>query len=304
MGLEENKETKQTSIKRYITGWIAGLVALAGFLSGGVYLLLLLLVVTYFVTKEYRQILNNKGFYPSLSLMHTANICYALLVFLGGFDFLSLAVTLSIIASFLVVLFKGRQPYIANVATTTLGFMYGSWLPCHILLLRQYGSGEINFFKVQTNEGLYLATVVFLAVVVTDIGAYFFGSRHGKHKLAEVISPKKTVEGAIGGGICAILVSLTGTLYTELTLLQSAILGLAVTVSAQLGDLSESLIKRDAGVKDSSDMLPGHGGFLDRIDGYIFALPVAYYYILYFTHGNNLFFDFFEYIKGVISVWM
>ena len=70
-----------------------------------------------------------------------------------------------------------------------------------------------------------------------------------------------------------------------------------------MGDLSESLIKRDAGVKDSSDILPGHGGMLDRFDGYIFAIPVAYYYFMYFTQGTNVFVEFLKYLKGAINVY-
>ena len=144
---------------------------------------------------------------------------------------------------------------------------------------------------------------VFLAVALTDIGAYYFGVRFGKHKLAEVISPKKTIEGAIGGAACAILVSILGIFYIDISLCQAIIGGILITLSAQLGDLSESLIKRDAGVKDSSDILPGHGGMLDRFDGYIFAIPVAYYFFVHFCNGTNVFIEFFNYLKGAINVY-
>ncbi|GBF23628.1 phosphatidate cytidylyltransferase, partial [Candidatus Gastranaerophilus sp. (ex Termes propinquus)] len=79
--------------------------------------------------------------------------------------------------------------------------------------------------------------------------------------------------------------------------------GLLITTAAQLGDLSESLIKRDAGVKDSSNILPGHGGILDRVDSFVFALPVAYYYFAHFTLGNNIFLEFFKYAKGAIDAY-
>lgn len=144
---------------------------------------------------------------------------------------------------------------------------------------------------------------VFLAVAMTDIGAYYFGVKFGKTKLAEVISPKKTVEGALGGALCAVLVSCLGVFYADISLFQAIFGGLIITLSAQLGDLSESLIKRDAGVKDSSDILPGHGGMLDRFDGYIFAIPIAYYYFTNFCCGSNVIVEFFNYLKGAIDVY-
>ncbi|MBE7705996.1 MAG: phosphatidate cytidylyltransferase [Cyanobacteria bacterium SIG30] len=299
--MTENKNENQSKIMRLTTGWIIGLLALACLALGGIPLTIFLLVSIYLAASEYHKILKNKGFYPSPSLIYVALGFFVILISFNRFDVLPFILTLSIIASFLVVLFKGRQPYIANVATTVLGFLYAGWLPCHILLIRKFGAESTSLFAIEANEGLYLLVMVFLMVLATDIGGYFFGSRHGKHKLSPVISPKKTWEGAIGGTVAAILVALMTAINTSLTLLQSAILGLIVTVSAQLGDLSESLIKRDAGVKDSSDILPGHGGILDRMDSYAFALPMAYYYILYFTHGNNIIFEAFNYLKGVLS---
>lgn len=117
----------------------------------------------------------------------------------------------------------------------------------------------------------------------TDTGAYAFGRMLGKHKLIPAVSPAKTIEGAIGG----LLVAIVGAwLYSHFLLRPFAQLGLSPTglvifgisigIVGQLGDLAESLLKRDAGVKDSSKLLPGHGGILDRFDSLLFVLPVAY----------------------------
>ncbi len=295
---------EQAKLKRLITGFIISIITLLCFVIGGIPLFVFMLAVVFMGLREYVQILEHKGFHPSLSLITFLTFVVALLVaFDIKFNTLSLlpfALTFGVIVAFLVVLFKGRQPYIANVATTVLGFMYGGWLPCHIILIRQIGMDDFNLFKISMNEGFFYIVLIFLVVLATDVGAYFMGSRYGKHKLAEIISPKKTIEGAIGGALGAILISMTAPLYTDFTLLQSIFFGVFVTLGAQLGDLSESLIKRDAGVKDSSDILPGHGGFLDRADSYIFALPFAYYFIIFFTQENNFLIELTKYIQGVL----
>ncbi len=301
--MEETQQ--QNSIKRYTTGFIISMIALVCIIFGGVALLGLLLIITLIATKEYCHILRAKGFHPSFSIMAIVGIVISLAVAINRVDLIPSILVFGTIASFLIVLFLGRQPYIANVATTELGFLYGALLPCHVMLIRQFGIdiGSSNVFVYELfSEGFFLMMFTFICVIVTDTAAYFFGKRYGKHKLSAVISPKKSVEGAVYGGLAAVLFSLSGVLYTELTVLECLIAGLLITVSAQLGDLSESLIKRDAGVKDSSNMLPGHGGFLDRTDSYIFALPVAYYYFVNFTHGNNFFSDFVMYAKSLVNV--
>ena len=157
--------------------------------------------------------------------------------------------------------------------------------------------------KLVFEEGLYYLVFIFFVILITDISAYYFGTKYGKHKLSPVISPKKSVEGAISGGICAVITGVIIGKLVGITLFHSVILALIVTVMAQLGDLSESLIKRDAGVKDSGHSLPGHGGFLDRADSYLFSVPVSYYYIKYFILTDNtlpLIGDFIEKVKNVI----
>jgi phosphatidate cytidylyltransferase len=131
---------------------------------------------------------------------------------------------------------------------------------------------------------------VFLAIFATfgsDSVAYFIGSAIGKHKLSPTISPKKTWEGAMGGVLGAVLVSLFFILPTpvqfsaHINWWQVIILGLLISIFGQLGDLVESLLKRNTGVKDSGNLFPGHGGMLDRMDSIVFAAVVVYYWVLW-----------------------
>jgi len=297
----ENDAVKKNKILRVITGVIISLISIIVIILGSIPLYIMLSIIITLCGREFVQILRHKGFHPSLSIILLSAIIFTTLTFFHRFDLVPSMLTLTIVASFLIVLFRGRQPYIVNVATTVLGALYCGWLPCHLLLIRQMGTQEIFSFKFTPSIGLGLLMFVFLAVAITDIGAYYFGTKFGKTKLAEVISPKKTVEEALGGALCAILISSLGVYYTDLNLIQAITGGIIVTLSAQLGDLSESLIKRDAGVKDSSDILPGHGGMLDRFDGYIFALPVSYYFFTHFTQGTNVFMEFFNYLEGALG---
>ncbi len=298
-----SEASKKNKLSRIVTGTIISVISILAIVFGSLPLYILLVVIITLCSREFVKILRRKGFHPSLTIVLFSALIFATLTFFHRFDLVPSMLTLTITASFLIVLFKGRQPYIVNVATTTLGALYCGWLPCHLLLIRQIGQERISAFQFFPSEGLSLLMFVFVAVAITDIGAYYFGVNFGKHKLAEVVSPKKTIEGAVGGAFCAVLVSCLGVFYTNLSLCQAVIGGILITVSAQLGDLSESLIKRDAGVKDSSDILPGHGGMLDRFDSYIFAIPVAYYYLMHFTQGTNVLIEFSKYLKGAINVY-
>ena len=132
------------------------------------------------------------------------------------------------------------------------------------------------FFALFTNFG-------------SDTAAFFTGRALGRHHLAPQISPSKTWEGAIGGILGAIIISLLFTLPPALSLPlsygQAILLGLLVSIFGQLGDLVESLLKRNMGVKDSGRLVPGHGGALDRIDSIVFAGVVVYYWVLSYNAG-------------------
>lgn len=125
---------------------------------------------------------------------------------------------------------------------------------------------------------------LFLALALafsSDTLAYFFGRGFGKHKLYEAVSPKKTIEGSVGGllgGVIAMVGMGHFWLAPELPIVHAIVLGLVGSVLGQLGDLVESMLKRTFGVKDSGQVLPGHGGMLDRVDGLLFVAPLVYYY--------------------------
>jgi len=156
-----------------------------------------------------------------------------------------------------------------GLALTFLAVIYISYSFSHLLLLRE------------RDQGFWLVFYVFVAVWGTDTGAYFIGSKFGKHKMAPVISPNKTWEGFIGG-----LVTSTLAIWVFLTFvpLKNARLLILITplvsLGAQLGDLFESSIKRFAQTKDSGNLLPGHGGVLDRFDSMLWAAPLTYYLII------------------------
>lgn len=289
-----SEETKglNKNATRLLTGLILGTIALMCITYGKLALFGLLLVIIFFGSKEFVKILEHKGFYPSLKVMFIAELFIAIVAYLQRFDLVTVALTFSVIGAFMWVLFRGRQPYIGNVATTVLGMIYCGWFPLHLIFLR-------NLSNDRYSDGLGFVIMMFSAVLLTDIGCYYAGRHLGKHKLAPVVSPNKTIEGSIGGAICAVIGCIVIGQFLQLEWYMSAIAGLLCTTFAQLGDLSESLIKRDAGVKDSGHCLPGHGGFLDRTDSFIFTIPVMYYFTKHFIFSNDIITGLIHFVKGL-----
>jgi phosphatidate cytidylyltransferase len=170
---------------------------------------------------------------------------------------------------------RGRQS-IAELTAAVFGLFYVGWFAGHFLLVR----------TAFPPTGPGLITLLLVAVVLTDSAAYFVGRAIGKHKLTP-ISPKKTWEGAAGGFVFSMIgvgllyylrrYDAVGQVLPAWTLWQYAVVGVVLSITAQIGDIAESMLKRDAGVKDSGAFFPGHGGVLDRCDGFLFAAPVLFY---------------------------
>lgn len=287
---------------RMLTGLIIGATALWCLLNGGIALLILISVIVYLGSKEFVDILKHKGFFPSLKVIIFADVILALLSYFNRFDLIPMALTFCSLTAFMWVLFKGRQPYIANVATTILGFVYGGWFPLHLLFIRGLNSIDSqSFLKLNIqNDGLGYVVFLFATILLTDTGCYYFGKKFGKHPLAPIISPKKTIEGSLGGAFCAIIGGLIIGYFIHLDFWYCIIGAILCTTFAQIGDLCESLIKRDAGVKDSGNTLPGHGGFMDRVDSYVLTIPVFYYFLRYFVTSNQLTADFIRFVLHFI----
>jgi len=129
--------------------------------------------------------------------------------------------------------------------------------------------------------GEWLIFFLLLVTWASDTGAYYIGTLYGRHRLAPAISPKKTVEGLVGGLIGAIIVAYAARWWflPELSGLDCLVLAILLTITGLWGDLTESAMKRSAGIKDSGGILPGHGGMLDRLDSLLFTAPAFYYYI-------------------------
>lgn len=256
---------------RMLTGFIMGTIVMCCIIVGGWALLALLIIMLIAGSAEYVKILNHKGFYPSLKVIYLTEAILTAVVYYKRFDLVAITLTVCAMCSFMWVLFRGRQPYIANVATTLLGMVYCGWFPLHLIFLRDLSCEKYD-------SGLGFVVLMFISVILTDIGCYYIGSRFGKHKLAPVISPNKTIEGSLGGAFFALIGAMVIGLYLGTYWYQALLCGLICTAFAQIGDLCESLIKRDAGVKDSGTSLPGHGGFLDRTDSFILTIPIMYYF--------------------------
>jgi len=287
--------------KRVVFGVIAAPLAIAILLYGGWPLAALLAVLSALGAWEFYRIARASGLAPFDDLGTAISGLIPLVVharFLGLYDPngrlgpLSLIVLVLLALLALSIWMRGvaGKP-VGAVAATVFGIAYtGGML--------SFGYGIRNHDYASAPAALSLAgrsftiaaggLLLLLPVLVTwasDIGAYAVGRTMGKHKLIPSVSPGKTVEGAIGGLLASMLVA---AVYTRYVLHPSAhltfrmtpagvlVFGALVSVAAQIGDLAESLLKREAGVKDSSQIIPGHGGILDRFDSLLFVLPVSY----------------------------
>jgi len=166
---------------------------------------------------------------------------------------------------------------LTGVGVTMLGVIYVAFLGGFLVATRMGFDNRVDLSS-------HLLGYFFLVIFCSDIGAYFAGRAFGKHKLASAISPGKTVEGLIGGLIAAAGAAAIATVwfFPELPYESSIPLAIVLAAVGVLGDLAESAMKRGAGAKDTASILPGHGGFLDRLDSLLFGAPILYYFARFY----------------------
>jgi phosphatidate cytidylyltransferase len=268
-------------------------IALAVLYAGGWIMAVALAVIAAIGAAEFYRIAGKSGARP---LWVPGVIGSALLVLVGGFEptlgatapwLWVVTVALLLVTAAAAIKFRGvaGQPF-ASVAATLTGAVFVGGTILHGLLLRHLLSTGIVPGVAGRWAGTALVGFAIGLTWLNDSGAYFVGRAIGRRKLIPAVSPGKTVEGALGGIIVAVV---AGALYSALVLgdlvglplglWEGAVGGLLIALVAQIGDLAESLFKREAGVKDSGRVIPGHGGILDRFDALFFALPIAYWYL-------------------------
>lgn len=244
---------------------------------GKVPFLLFILLIGTFSFYEFAVMVKNKGADINKFLGISAVALLIADAYLQIIDF-QLLVLSEVIIIFLIELFRNKGSAVQNIGSTLVGLFYIGLFSSTIILIREIYSGSLHY-----NDGGLLIISIFITLWVTDSAAYFLGSAFGKHKLFPRVSPNKSWEGAIAGFAFAIItmIVLQAFLLAFLNLTDTVVLGIIVGLFGQIGDLIESLIKRDAGVKDSSGIIPGHGGIFDRFDSLIFSSPFVFIYISY-----------------------
>jgi len=187
----------------------------------------------------------------------------------------------------LVLALELRRPEahqrVEDIAVTCFGVLYVGWLSAHLILLRELPWSAGTGYE----EGSSFVLLAFFVTWSCDTGAYAVGRVLGRNRPWTRISPRKSLEGAMGGLLLAVAAAFVARAWFApyLSPGDAALLGFLIGVFAQVGDLVESLLKRDAQHGDSSDLIPGHGGVLDRFDSLYFAAPVTYYYLRLFVFG-------------------
>ncbi|NER34698.1 MAG: phosphatidate cytidylyltransferase [Oscillatoria sp. SIO1A7] len=278
------------SWSRIISGIVGVALALGITIVGGWYFTLVLAIMYYLGHLEYIDLVRAKGIAPAAKT--TLALSLALLAISTVSSFLAdafLPIAGTCICFYL--LFKPKLATISDISASILGLFYVGYLPSYWSRLRSLGSASSanlplgGYWPDSWNDiqafpkGLTITLLAFACIWAADIGAYIVGKFFGRTRLSE-ISPKKTVEGALFGVAGSSTVATFGAcaLGWPAWLITGLALGMLIGIASLLGDLTESLMKRDAGVKDSGNAIPGHGGILDRIDSYLFTGPLVFYF--------------------------
>jgi phosphatidate cytidylyltransferase len=285
---------------RTISTIVAIALALVMIILGGFYFTICFGILVYLAQIEYFRLVKAKGIEPAVkTTMVVSQFLLITATFVPSLTDATFALAGALICFYL--LFLPKLATIADISSSILGLFYAGYLPSYWIRLRvSLGQDQAYAHNIPNIHNLPLdgyfptnildvhsfpdaLTITFLAMAciwAADIGAYLVGKNFGKTKLSH-ISPKKTVEGSFFGIVGSMLVGMGGAWFLDWPYWQvtGLLLGLLIGIVSLFGDLLESMMKRDAGVKDSGELIPGHGGILDRTDSYIFTAPLVYYFI-------------------------
>ncbi len=268
-------------LPRIITAIIGIPIILLCINVGGTLFIVLLSVILIYMLKEYIYLVNSAGYEISHFSSFITGIAIFYSIIFERLDFsktanylTSIVIVTTIFLTFFIEILK--QKPVGSVGRISVGFvvpMLLSWSLAHLYLIREFQP-----------HGKEYVLMLFFTIWICDTASYVFGSLFKGKKLASEISPKKTISGLVSGiifGVSTIIVLKRLFRITELNIKQITILGIVICTTAIISDLAESLIKRDCGFKDSDNLLPGHGGMLDRFDSFIFSSPVYFYLLTY-----------------------
>jgi phosphatidate cytidylyltransferase len=255
---------------RTASGLVFGVVVLGAYYLGGVPWFIVLALAAAIVSVEFYSLARHAGYRPVASVGVVMVLALVTQTFLD-LDLAWLIVGLGIVTTVIwgYSLQTSSGSFVADWASTFAGVLYAGGMLLHGILLRDLP------------DGLALGALAILGTWSCDIFAYLIGRAWGRHKFAPRVSPKKTWEGAIGGFVCSFGVVMLAAWILGFSLVPIIGLGILIPLATIAGDLTESMLKRSAGVKDTGNWIPGHGGLLDRLDSLIFVIPTVYYYALY-----------------------
>ena len=271
--------TRTENFKRVIVAVIGIPIILIASYLGGYYFFLFVLAISLLSFYEFNLLVKNKGVNINLPLGGLIILLFLLNQYKNFID-IEVLILVASLSLLIVELFRNKGAAISNLGSTFLGIFYIGLFSTSLVALREFYSSS-----VQVNDyGAYLIISIFASIWIGDSAAYYGGINLGKHKLFPRVSPKKSWEGAIFGFIFSVgaLILAKMILLDFLSWMNIVVVGIIVGTIGQVGDLVESLLKRDSEIKDSSALIPGHGGFFDRFDSLLFCAPAIWIYLKYF----------------------
>ena len=280
-------------VKRSITGFLFVGTLLLAITTNKYTLAGLFYVISMAGLYEFFRLMEGVGFKPKKSVaIFVGTIIYGIIAMysFGEFSFSYLLFIFPLLVTLVAIeLFRKSEYPVTNIAFSVMGILYVV-IPLSILNFFAYDPVFYKEMDINTNNYSSLLLVGFFMIQwANDTGAYLIGSQLGKNKLFERISPNKTWEGFYGGAVLAVSMGMGFAYFFDGEMIHWIIVALLIVIFGTLGDLTESQIKRSCGVKDSGNLLPGHGGVLDRFDGVLFSAPfvLAYLQLVYLQVINH-----------------